>query len=178
MTAEPLTPRPTSIPTKRQRQAESPWLSESEQRAWRGLLRMYGQLDAHLARHLQGHSELSLADFAVLVALTDVPEGRRRVLELGRGLQWEKSRLSHHLTRMQKRGLIRREECPSDGRGAFAVVTDAGRSAIEAAAPAHVAEVRRCVFDALTPAQVTVLDEIAARVLERLDPDEGCPGSE
>jgi len=138
---------------------------------------MNGRLDAHLARHLQGHSELSLSDFAVLVALTDGPEGRRRVLELGRTLQWEKSRLSHHLTRMQKRGLIRREECASDGRGAFAVVTDAGRSAIEAAAPAHVAEVRRCVFDALTPAQVAVLDEIASRVLERLDPDEGCPGA-
>ena len=149
---------------------ETRWLSEHEQRAWRGFLEMHVQLDGHLGRHLQATSDLSLPDFGVLVGLTDVPEGRLRVLELGRALQWEKSRLSHHLTRMEKRGLVARRECLTDGRGAFIEITPAGRAAIEAAAPAHVAEVRRLVFDALTPEQVTVLGEITARVLARLAP--------
>jgi DNA-binding MarR family transcriptional regulator len=147
---------------------DTPWLSAPEQRAWRGLLHMHAELTARLGRHLQATSELSLADFEVLVALTDVPEARRRVLELGRDLQWEKSRLSHHLTRMEKRGLVAREECPSDGRGAFVVVTDAGRAAIEAAAPAHVTEVRRLVFDVLDDAEVGVLGDLTERVVERL----------
>jgi DNA-binding MarR family transcriptional regulator len=154
---------------------DTSWLSAREQRAWRGFLHMHAELTARLGRHLQAISELSLADFEVLVALTDVPEARRRVLELGRDLQWEKSRLSHHLTRMEKRGLVAREECPSDGRGAFVVVTDAGRAAIDAAAPAHVTEVRRLVFDVLDAPAVDALGDMAERVLARLDEDE-CPG--
>jgi DNA-binding MarR family transcriptional regulator len=160
---------------------ETRWLSEDEQRAWRGFLDVHVQLDGHLGRHLQATSDLSLPDFGVLVGLTDVPEGRLRVLELGRALQWEKSRLSHHLTRMEKRGLVARRECPTDGRGAFIEITPAGRAAIEAAAPAHVAEVRRLVFDVLTPEQVGVLGDIADRVLGRIAADghvaEVCDGS-
>jgi DNA-binding MarR family transcriptional regulator len=151
-----------------------PWLTRDEQSAWRAWLDMHHQLESHLGRALAAGSDLSMADFGVLVVLTDVPDGRTRAYELGRALQWEKSRLSHHLTRMEKRGLIRRESCPSDARGAYVVVTDAGRTAIEAAAPAHVAEVRRLVFDALTPEQVAAMRTIAELVLSRLDPDAGC----
>lgn len=148
---------------------ETRWLTEAEQRAWRGYIAMQAQLTAQLARELQAGSELSHSDFAVLVCLTDVPERRVRVLELARELQWEKSRLSHHLGRMQRRGLVAREECPSDARGAFIVLTDAGRAAIEAAAPQHVESVRRLVFDALTPEQVDTLATIAEAVLARLN---------
>ena len=84
------------------------WLDDREQRAWRGYLAMQGRLQAHLNRRLQADSGLSLADFEVLVALTDVPDGRVRVRELAEAVQWEKSRLSHHLARMERRGLIER----------------------------------------------------------------------
>ncbi|MFI5955181.1 MarR family winged helix-turn-helix transcriptional regulator [Cryptosporangium sp. NPDC051539] len=147
------------------------WLDADEQRAWRRYLRMQSELTARLSRQLQTESELSLADFEVLVNLTDVPEGRLRVTELANALQWEKSRLSHHFARMEKRGLVVRENCPSDARGAFVVLTPAGRSAIEAAAPGHVEAVRRLMFDGLTPEQVDALAAIADVVLERIERD-------
>src|SRR3954447_2250160 len=114
------------------------WLTDDEQRAWRGLLQMTSRLDARLNRDLQQTSGLSLADYDVLVLLTEAPDGRLRVFELVGNLQWEQSRLSHHLTRMQRRGLVAREDCTTDRRGAFIVLTDAGRDAIEKAAPGHV----------------------------------------
>ena len=144
------------------------WLSEDEQRAWRALLRMTSQLDARLNRELQQTSGLSLADYDVLVLLTDVPDGRLRVFELAQELGWEQSRLSHHLSRMQRRDLVVREDCDTDRRGAFAVITEHGRAAITAAAPAHVAAVRRLVFDQLPTAQVASLEATARHVLARL----------
>jgi DNA-binding MarR family transcriptional regulator len=152
--------------------SETRWLDETEQRAWRGYLRMQVRLNAQLNRQLQADSELSLADFAVLVNLTDVPDGRVRVLDLARQLQWEQSRTSHQVTRMQKRGLVVREECPADRRGAFVVLTPAGRAAIEAAAPRHVETVRRLVFDALSTEQVAALGAIAEQVHARLDEED------
>lgn len=131
-------------------------------------MRMQAQLVARLARDLAGDSNLSYPDYVVLVALTDRPEGRCRAFELGGDLGWEKSRLSHHVTRMVARGLVRREPCPGDQRGAFVVVTDHGRAAIEAAAPGHVAAVRRYVIDPLSPAQLDDLASIAASVLAAL----------
>ncbi|GAB3904613.1 MarR family winged helix-turn-helix transcriptional regulator [Microbispora bryophytorum] len=145
------------------------WLDADEQRAWRAYLRMQGRLTARLNRQLQADSGLSLADYDVLVHLTDREEGRLRPYELQRDLQWEQSRLSHHLTRMQHRGLVRREECADDGRGAYVVITEDGRRAIAAAAPGHVETVRRLFFDGLTREQVTALEQLAADVLDRLD---------
>lgn len=144
------------------------WLDEGEQRAWRAYLQMHGQLTARLNRQLQADFGLSLADYEVLVQLTDAADGRLRPFELQRGLQWEQSRLSHHLTRMQHRGLISREGCTDDGRGAFIVLTDAGRRAIKAAAPGHVDTVRRLFFDGLTPDQVAMLRQVSTQVLDRL----------
>jgi DNA-binding MarR family transcriptional regulator len=145
------------------------WLDDDEQRAWRAFLRMQAQLTAQLGRQLQTESGLSLADYEVLVQLTDVPDGRMRPFELQRNLQWEQSRLSHHLTRMQRRGLITREECTEDGRGAFVVLTDAGRQAITAAAPGHVDAVRRLFFDGLTRDQIATLQRVSQQVLGQLD---------
>jgi DNA-binding MarR family transcriptional regulator len=149
--------------------AEPRWLSDTEQHAWRSFLRMQAQLTTRLSRELQADSELSIADYDVLVHLTDLEGGRRRILELARELDWEKSRMSHHLARMAKRGLIAREECPADGRGAFIVITPEGQAAIEAAAPRHVETVRRLVFDALTPEQVAALGAVSDRILKQLD---------
>lgn len=151
---------------------ETRWLTDAEQRAWRGYIAMQAQLTAVLSRQLQADSELSHSDFAVLVQLTDNPDERVRIFELARALQWEKSRLSHHLARMQRRGLVAREECPSDARGAFIVLTPEGRRAIEDAAPRHVETVRRLVFDALAPDQVEAFAEISESVLKKLA-DEG-----
>jgi len=144
------------------------WLDDREQQAWRGYLAMQTELQAHLNRRLQADSGLSLSDFAVLVTLTDTDDGRLRAGELAEALQWEKSRLSHHLGRMQRRGLVERQECPDDARGAFVAVTDDGRRAIERAAPPHVETVRDLVFDVLAPDDVDALARISGAVLTRL----------
>jgi DNA-binding MarR family transcriptional regulator len=130
---------------------------------------MQTRLQAELNRQLQADSGMSLADFDVLVALTDRPDVPLRVFELAEAVQWEKSRLSHHLARIERRGLIERQDCPDDARGAFVVLTAAGRDAIERAAPAHVETVRALVFDGLAPEQVELLADVAERVLHRID---------
>jgi DNA-binding MarR family transcriptional regulator len=145
------------------------WLDERQQRAWRAWLAMQTRLQAELNRQLQADSGMSLADFDVLVALTDRPGVPLRVFELAEAVQWEKSRLSHHLARMERRGLVERQDCPDDARGAFVVLTAAGRDAIERAAPAHVETVRALVFDGLAPDQVDLLADVAERVLHRID---------
>jgi DNA-binding MarR family transcriptional regulator len=151
------------------------WLTEREERAWRALQRMQLQVNAVLARRLAADSSLSYQDYVVLVALTDEDAGRLRLFELGELLGWEKSRLSHHLARMVDRGLVRKEQCRTDRRGAFVSVTARGRRAIEAAAPGHVAAVREVVIDRLTPAQLDALGEASEAVLAGLagpDPDD------
>jgi DNA-binding MarR family transcriptional regulator len=147
-----------------------PWLTPQEQRAWRGLQFMQMRLEGALARQLATDSGLSYPDYQVLVALTDRVDGRLRLFELAEVLGWEKSRLSHHIARMERRGLVTKERCDSDGRGAFAVVTDQGRAEIEAAAPGHVAEVRRLFIDHLTPAQLDTLADITEAVLATFEP--------
>ncbi len=146
----------------------SRWLTEDEQRAWRGLLQMTSQLNARMNRQLQDDCGVSLADYDVLVALSEASAGRLRVFEIAGALAWEQSRVSHQLARMQRRGLVARQECPADARGAFVVLTDAGRAAIERAAPAHVETVRELVFDGLSRDQLAALTAITSRVLDRL----------
>jgi len=137
---------------------------------------MQQRLTRQVARDLQHETGLSAADYEVLVQLSEAPSGRLRAFELGGVTQWEKSRLSHHISRMVDRGLVKREACPTDNRGAFIVMTAAGRKAIEAAAPRHVEHVRRWFIDSLTPDQLDALAEISETVLANLDDDpESCP---
>ncbi|MGX1479302.1 UNVERIFIED_CONTAM: DNA-binding MarR family transcriptional regulator [Streptomyces canus] len=147
------------------------WLTPEEQRAWRGFVRLHERLGGRLGRLLQSESHVSPADFAVLVHLTDTPEGRQRYQELARALEWEKSRMSHHIARMAGRGMVVREDCLEDARGAFVVITDVGRAAVEAAAPRHVEAVRELFMDHVTPAELRVLAEISERVIRKLDED-------
>jgi DNA-binding MarR family transcriptional regulator len=157
--------------------ASSPrWLEQHEQSAWRAYLDMNAKLTARLNREMQDQSGISIADFSVLVQLSEHVDGRMRVLELARGIGWEKSRLSHQLTRMQQRGLIGRSNCNEDRRGAFVVLTDQGRRTVEAAAPRHVESVRRYVFDALDTDQVASLGTISAKVVELLNA--ACKGAD
>ena len=144
------------------------WLDNDELRAWRGLQVMQNQLSAALNRELVGRTGLSYVDYLVLAALTDRPDGRMRAFELGRELGWEKSRVSHHISRMSERGLVERQRCSADKRGAFVAVTKQGRKAIEAAAPEHVASVRRRFMSRLTPEQIRVLNEVSGTVLDGL----------
>jgi DNA-binding MarR family transcriptional regulator len=148
---------------------EALWLPADAERLWRRWLRLNALLPAALHRELQADADLSLPDFDVLVQLTDSAEERVRVSDLARGLHWERSRVSHHVTRMERRGLVAREECRDDGRGAFVVLTPEGRAAIEQAAPAHVATVRQLVFDALTPHEAEVMAGVVEKVLARLE---------
>jgi DNA-binding MarR family transcriptional regulator len=153
------------------------WLTEEEQRAWRGLLRMTSQLNARMNRQLQDGYGVSLADYDVLVVLSEASAGRLRVFEIADALAWEQSRVSHQLARMQRRGLVAREGCQSDARGAFAVLTEAGRAAIERAAPAHAETVRQLVFDGLSRDQLAALTAITSDVLERLARTAGSPAA-
>ncbi|MGW0333712.1 MarR family winged helix-turn-helix transcriptional regulator [Streptomyces sp. NPDC003011] len=147
------------------------WLTSEEQHAWRSFVRLHEKLSGRLSRSLQSESNLSAADFAVLVNLTDVPEGRQRYQDLARALEWEKSRMSHHIARMAGRGLVVREECAEDGRGAFVVITEQGRAAIEAAAPLHVEAVRSLFLDHVTPSELRTLGQVSERVVAKLDAD-------
>jgi DNA-binding MarR family transcriptional regulator len=145
------------------------WLTAHEERVWRRWLTLNARLSATLHRELQDDAGLSMPDFEVLVHLTDSPEGRIRVTDLARLLQWERSRVSHHVTRMARRRLVQRVECAEDGRGAFIVITPQGRAAIEQAAPGHVTTVRRLIFDALSPEEVDAFATLIERVLAHLD---------
>lgn len=153
------------------------WLDDRESRAWRALERLRSPLEAALNRQLSRDSGLSTADYAVLVTLSETAGQRLRARELVRLIGWEKSRLSHQIRRMEARGLVSREGCPTDGRGAFIRLTDSGREAIEQAAPGHVAAVRRIVVDVLTADQLEQLAAIGEAVHTRLlaesdaDPD-------
>ena len=149
--------------------AEHHWLDEREERAWRALQFMQMRLEGELARQLAAGSGLSYPDYLVLIALTDSDDGRLRLFELAEVLGWEKSRLSHHIGRMAGRGLVRKERCETDRRGAFVAVTPQGRREIAAAAPGHVATVRRLFVDRLSPAQLDAVAEAAETVLDGFD---------
>ncbi len=148
----------------------TPWLDDEQQAAWRGWLDVHTQLSARLGRELQATSGLSLSDYEILVALTDddVPDRSLRMFELGERLQWEKSRVSKQVSRMEARGLVERRHCADDRRGAFVDLTEAGMAAIAAAAPGHVALVRELFFDGLSDQQVKDLGAFANAVLARL----------
>jgi len=147
------------------------WLSKREEGDWRALQFMHVRLTARLSREL-ATSRLSYQDYLVLVALTDRTDGRMRLFELGRELGWEKSRLSHHIARMAGRGLVAKQRCNSDGRGAVVSVTRRGREELRVAAPGHVAAVRRLFIDRLTPRQLETIGAASRTVLAALDGEE------
>ena len=147
---------------------EPRWLTAEEMRAWRGYLGLVRLLEDRLGRDLQEQSGLSMADYEVLVRLSDTPTRRIRMSELAQLAMVSKSRLSHQVSRMEARGLVRREGCPEDGRGSVAVLTEQGYAALVAAAPGHVDSVRRHLLDQLTADQVCSLGRLAEAVLDPL----------
>jgi DNA-binding MarR family transcriptional regulator len=144
------------------------WLNREEDAAWRGYRRMRLLLDLQIARDLANDSGLSEADYDVLSTLSETDERRMRLSDLAAHMLWSKSRLSHHTARMQQRGLVVREDCTDDGRGSWVVLTDEGMDVIRAAAPAHVASVRRHMIDLLTVDERAALAALSNRVADRL----------
>lgn len=148
---------------------EQQWLDEREAHLWRTWLRVNQELPSVLEEQIGRDGGLSGADYAVLVPLSESPDGMLRARELGRQILWDRSRLSHHVGRMEKRGLVTREECAEDARGAMVRMTEAGRAAIERAAPGHAAMTRRYFFDLLDGAEIDVLSAVFDRVLANLE---------
>jgi DNA-binding MarR family transcriptional regulator len=153
--------------------AQPRWLDARQQHVWQAYLHLNQHLYAFLEQQLAGDA-LSAADYKVLHPLSEAPGGLLRARELGTEIGWDRSRLSHHLTRMEKRGLIAREECAEDGRGLMVRVTDAGRRAIEAAAPAHAENVQRYFFDQLSNDELDTLAAVFDRLLDNLTRDSTC----
>lgn len=124
------------------------WLNNEEKALWRDYLALQGRLHLEIQRDLKESSGLTEPEFEVLVHLSEA-DGPLRMTALADALQWERSRVSHQVTRMAKRGLVQRTSCPEDGRGAFVSTTDEGMREIEKAAPDHVRTVRRVFLDRL-----------------------------
>ena len=147
---------------------ETRWLDQDEQRAWRAFLEASQLLFERLDRQLQREAGLSHADYEILARLSEADGQRLRMSELASCTLFSRSRLSHAVARLERDGMVRRQSCPSDGRGTFAVLTPKGLDALTSAAPAHVEEVRRQVFDHLSAAQIDELHRISNAIRERL----------
>lgn len=144
-----------------------PWLDETEQRAWRALLGAHRLLMLRLDAELEAAQGMSVADYGVLVQLSEAPEGRMRMSELAELSQLSPSGLTRRLDALVTEGLVERVRCPTDRRGAFAVLTPEGKARLERAAPDHVAQVRQHFVQRLTRRQLVAL----ADALEELS---GC----
>ena len=153
--------------------ATTRWLDERQQHLWRSYLQMNRGLYARLEDLLAREGGVSAADYAVLVPLSEEITGVLRSRDLGAEIGWDRSRLSHHLARMEKRGMVVREECDEDARGLMVRLTPSGRQAIEDAAPAHAEAVQRHFFDLLSKKEVDTLTDVFERVLARLAKDPG-----
>ena len=132
------------------------WLTPDEQEAWRAYLTTSKLLFRQLDRDLHSLG-LSGNDYEILVVLSEAPEHRLRMTDLADATAQSRSRLSHQITRMEAAGLVRRDTCPGDKRGLFAVLTDTGMATIERVAPNHVESVRQHFIDLLTPEQLATL---------------------
>ncbi|MFJ8200027.1 MarR family winged helix-turn-helix transcriptional regulator [Streptomyces sp. NPDC096152] len=148
------------------------WLTAEEQRVWRSYLHATTLLEDHLDRQLQRDAGMPHIYYGLLVQLAESPGRRLRMTELARNAKITRSRLSHAVARLEKNGWVRREDCPSDKRGQFAVLTEEGRDVLRRTAPGHVAAVRQALFDRLTSEQQKSLGEIMQIVAEGLQPDE------
>jgi DNA-binding MarR family transcriptional regulator len=143
------------------------WLNPDEQQAWRATVHLSQLLFRQLDRDLNAQG-LSRHDYEILVELSEAPDRRLRMTELADATSQSRSRLSHQVSRMESRGLVRRDECEGDKRGTFAVLTDAGMTAIERVAPDHVDSVRRHFIDRLSPRQLAEITDAFDPIVEYL----------
>lgn len=147
------------------------WLTDEEQRTWRRFGAVIALLPAALEQQLQRDAGLTHFGYWALAMLSEAPDRSLRMSELAAAAHGSQSRLSHLISRLEERGWVRRERVGGDGRGYLAILTDAGQDKIVQSAPGHVDEVRRLLFEPLTPEQVAALDDICATLMARLGPD-------
>lgn len=145
------------------------WLDTQEQEAWLGFVKITRLLFGRLDQELSGRSGLSHSDYVVLVVLSAQSDRRMRMGALAELTTESRSRLSHHIARLEQVGWVRREDDASDRRGSVAVLTDDGFAKLQKAAPGHVEDVRRHLFDHLTAAEVRTLAEITTKVNAALE---------
>ncbi|SDM55890.1 MarR family winged helix-turn-helix transcriptional regulator [Allokutzneria albata] len=148
---------------------DTPWLSEDEDRAWRAFRRLLTALPARIGRDLAADSGLSPADYEVLSTLSEKPDRRWALKDLAAKMQWSRSRLSHHATRMQGRGLIEKDPDPEDARGCILRLTDEGFGVLEEAAPHHVVSVRSRFLDHVSAEELDVLRRLSDRIADLPD---------
>ncbi|MGY4961425.1 MarR family winged helix-turn-helix transcriptional regulator [Streptomyces sp. 900105245] len=144
------------------------WLTPDEQRAWRAYMAASRLLEDAIDRQLQQEGGMPHLFYSVLANLSEAPERRLRMTDLAETLKITRSRLTYVVTRLERDGLVRREDCPWDKRSSLAVLTDAGTAVLERTAPGHVDTVRATLFDRLTPEQVGQLEEICTGIARGL----------
>jgi DNA-binding MarR family transcriptional regulator len=154
---------------------DPPWLNEQEVQAWMPLAILMTKLPAALDKQLQSDAGLSHFEYVVLSSLSAAPQRTLRMSDLAELASGSLSRLSHVVTRLERRGWVRREPCPEDGRFTNAILTGDGYAKVAATAPGHVRAVRALVVDALSPSQLRQLRDIGTRILRRIDPDAAWP---
>jgi DNA-binding MarR family transcriptional regulator len=145
-------------------------VSAEEWDVWRSFTTMRNNLDRTLEKQLQASGEISAPDYEVLIALFEASDKRMRARELGARIGWEKSRLSHQVSRMEKRGLLERTECDTDLRGTWIGLTPSGSRAILSAMRGHNALIRQYFFDVLSDDEKSALLVASRRVLDTIDP--------
>lgn len=150
------------------------WLGEEEQRAWRVHLDVNRLLMHQLERDLQPFG-LTINDYEILVNLSESDEHRMRMSDLAAATLQSKSRLSHQITRMENAGLVRRENCESDRRGLYTVLTEDGMETMQKVAPHHVASVRRHFVDLVSPEALGELHKALTPIAEHLRSQRGKP---
>lgn len=143
---------------------EPRWLDPVEQLAWRRTIAGATLLLDQLDRDLRSAHDLTLADYEILVHLSEAEDRRLRMSELADAALVSRSRLTHRVNRLSTRGLVVREACPTDRRGTFAVLTDEGMALLRSAAPAHVESVRSHLVDRLDPSELESLGKLLGRV--------------
>jgi DNA-binding MarR family transcriptional regulator len=143
----------------------SGWLTKREARIWQSYRDVRRELQEAFHLQLSRDEGLSAADYAVMVPLSEAADGRLRTKDLGVALGWDRSRTSHQVTRMVKRGLLVREIVEDDARGSVVGLSPAGAAAIEKAAPNHVALVRQLFFDPLSNDELDALGVVLDRLL-------------
>lgn len=146
--------------------SQTRWLDDEEQELWRLLLGAVRKINRGMDETLKAGGEVSASEFAVLVALSEAPEQHLRLHELCTQLEWDRSRASHQVTRMEKRGLLYKEPDAVDARRINVCVTHVGIEHLRRAAPEHVESVRRMVFDHLQPEDVPALRRFFNGVLQ------------
>jgi DNA-binding MarR family transcriptional regulator len=139
-------------------------LSDSQQASWRAFVEGSWALHTHLEDELRAATGLSMSDYHVLVVLSEVPGHRLRMGELAGRLVFTPSRLTYQISSMVRRGLVRKQTCPDDGRGQEAVLTDQGLAALVAAAPLHLTTVRDSFIDHLDDDELAVIGRVFTRI--------------